>query len=278
MKLTISRKFLIPGTTLIIIAFAALLYQRQIKSKELIVIIEGLQTVSEEEVRGVINLMIEQASPPAANSLNLNELTEMLTLHPRIDKVQATLARSRLTIQIRENETGYLVHRPPNLMEYSKSHEILQERISEKKEIPREIPIFYLTAEKDNEISLIRRDIMHIWSQTREYYSGIWEKISEISIGRTSAGQIEILFFHAEQPVSIAVYDNFGTKELAKLWAILAFIENPTGEDPTGEDQLGQDPTGDGLATRDKEPGRKKANASRTEMKIKIFGDHAIVQ
>ncbi len=253
MKTPLNRLLLIPGTILVVVAFVSLLYQRS-RPGEPETVVRGLQTLSEQDILGIVNFLARQSVPPKVSAIKPEELKEMLSLHPRIKSATVTRQKAKLFIEIVEKEPGYLVHRPPYLMEVSPDHEIVQERITQKMEITPEIPIFYLTAEKDNEVSLIKRDIIQLWTRTRELYAGLWEKISEIKIRRANAGQIEIVFYLTEQPVSIIVYDKFGPDEMAKLWAVIAYVEEDNKTDS------------DAAKSR-----------SKPKKLIKIFGDHAIV-
>ena len=183
--------------------------------------INGLHSVKESEIRQIIRYTWENSPTPPSSK----DLQEILTLNPRIASARVSISGKEIEVDIIETRVSYLWHTPPDFSEVSSEEKILQEKIVEKSGLSTDLPIFYLTASNDNEITLNKRDIMHVREKTIPMYAAVWKKISEIEIRRNSSGQIEIRIFHNELPVMISVYESFTLKTFRKLWAVLDYIE-----------------------------------------------------
>lgn len=183
--------------------------------------ITGLNKIKESEIRSIIRYTWENSPVP----LTSTDLSEVLSLNPRIESAQVTILGKKVKVHIIENQVSYLWHNSPDFSEVSVNEKILQEKIVEKSGLSSDLPIFYLTASNDNEITLTKRDIIHVKEKTVPMYAAIWKKISEFQIDRNNYGQLEIRIFHSELPVTISVYERFTLQTFRKLWAVLDYLE-----------------------------------------------------
>ncbi|MDH4199572.1 MAG: FtsQ-type POTRA domain-containing protein [Spirochaetia bacterium] len=185
------------------------------------IVIHGLQTLSEEEIESYVSYYLKE-NPEKISS---QDIEQILKFHPRVESVRVSIWFKTISITIEEKKTGYLFQNGNAVSEVSPDGKILQELVVEKNHLSPDFPIFYLTAENDNEITTIKRDIIQLWEKTKSSHGFIWQRLSEFVLLRDEMGNPEIDVFHAFLPLKISIFAKMDINTFRKLWAILYLVE-----------------------------------------------------
>jgi len=220
MELSRNRFFYyITGFSLIILSFA--IYYFSFLSPWGISI-DGLRSLSQKEVEGYVQYYLKENPQKVSDT----EIKNILEFHPRIQSVAVKIRFRKIYISIVEKNAGYLEHNRESISEVTADGQVLQEMVVEKNHLSEDFPIFYLTAENDNEISAIKRDIIRFWEATKISHAFLWQRLSEVVLKRDEMDNPEIVFFHSHLPVKITMLNKFDTLAFRKLWAVVYLMES----------------------------------------------------
>jgi len=217
-----NRTTLIVGSVLIILSTFFFYYTYTKKKQTYVISVNGNHYISKTEVKNIVNEYLQKFPENPDNT----EIEEIIGLHPRIKSVQVIRKGGNIQVTIEENSKTYLYQNGTALSEANLEDQTIQEEIIEDRLLPSDIPIFYLTAEKDNEILTIKRDIIQIWDQTSIAYDFIWNKISEIEIKKDEKNQPGIYLYTIYGNVVLFIPEKFNKEVLERVWAILYYIEH----------------------------------------------------
>ncbi|MDH4262037.1 MAG: hypothetical protein OEV78_03220 [Spirochaetia bacterium] len=206
------------GVLLILLSTVTYFY---INKSDWSISVKGIESITQNEIISYVRFYLKENPDKISSS----EIKKILEFHPRIQSAEVKIHLKSINISIIEKHTAFLLHNDHFISEITSNGQILQEMIVEKNHLSENLPIFYLTAEKDNEMSTIKSDIIRLWEATKNSHAFIWERLSEIVLKRDDMENPEIDFFHSYLPVKITMYNKFDVYEFRKLWAILYLME-----------------------------------------------------
>lgn len=184
--------------------------------------IRGLHTLGEREVKGYVLYYLKNHPENVSSS----EIEEILKFHPRVKTAKVTVFLKNISIVLTERKSGYLWQQGTDISEVSENGEVLQDVVTKKGHLLEDMPIFYLTAENDNEIKAVKSDIIRLWEKTRGSYSFVWDRVSEFVLLKDEMGDPEIEIYHSFVPVKIVFSGKMDVEDFRKLWALFSLVES----------------------------------------------------
>jgi len=209
------------GALLVALSLIWFLYSTIFTDSQTNIEINGLQTIPYEEIENPVRHYLKNNK----SILNPEDIESMIALHPRVASVKVVPGIGKITINITEATSAYLVNNGSTISEVDLDDKTLQEEVWKKEQLTEDLPIFYLTPEKANEIKTLRSDIIRVWEKTRDSHSFIWHRVSEIVV-KIRHGKPEITFYHAERNARIIFTGRFTFTSFRKLWAILYYLDS----------------------------------------------------
>lgn len=184
--------------------------------------VDGNQILSEKEVQEVVVYLLRAAN----DGVSSNEIKDALLLNPRIATAYVTvLPGRRVNVSITERSLEYLQHEENGVAEKDPSGQTIAEGVSKiHKDFTPDKVIFYLTFGGESMVSP-RRDIIRLWKQTRDKYSFLWQRISEIEIRPLRGDLYRFRIFSAGLKSCTVFEGRFSEETLRRLWAVFAYLE-----------------------------------------------------
>jgi hypothetical protein len=184
--------------------------------------ISGNQTILESEIERYVLFYINQNQDRIVPA----DIEQILLFHPRIESAIVKKRFKQIVINLKEKQTGFLLHQKNTISEISLNGTIIQESVSEKSSLSENFSIFYLTAENEPEIETIKGDIIQLWEKTGVSHSFIWSRISEIELTQNEMNNPVINLYYSFFPFKITLHDKMDINSLRKLWAIFNLLES----------------------------------------------------
>jgi len=184
--------------------------------------VEGNQILSEKEIEDVLGYLLNAAH----DGVSTHEMKEALLLNPRIATASVTvLPGRRVHVTITERHLEFLQHEENGVAEKDKEGQTIAEGVSRiHKDFTPDKVIFYLTFGAESP-DTPRSDIIRLWKTTRDKYSFLWQRISEIQIRPISGELYRYRIFSAGIRSCTVFEGRFSEETLRRLWAVFAYLE-----------------------------------------------------